>query len=295
MPRIRKTSTAQGLTYTSSDFDDMGRRRISEQEAAELWNKNAAVWARHVGKGYDVYRLYLNNPNLLKLIGEVRGKKMLDAGCGEGYNTRILARQGALMTGIDISKEMIGYARAAEEGESLGIRFEITSYTDLSMFPSGSFDAVVSFMALMDGPDFKGAMKAIFRVLRPGGNLYFSISHPCFQTKGMGWLKDARGRTLKLLQSDYFSKSHFVERWGFGAAKGVEDEPPFSIAYFPRTLSEYVNQVIGAGFVLKKLQEPRPSSRLCREHPEFKNWRNPGTIFLQVHARKPKRVRGRTS
>jgi len=289
MPTIKKTSTEPGLSYTSSDLDNLGRHKVTEQEAAALWDKNATVWARHVGQGYDVYRLCLNNPNLFRLIGDVRGKKVLDAGCGEGYNTRILARQGALMTGIDISKEMIGYARAAEEKEPLGIRYEITSYTDLSMFPAGSFDAVVSFMALMDGPDFKGAMKAIFRVLRPGGDLFFSISHPCFQTKGMGWLKDGKGRTIKLLQQDYFSKSHFIERWSFGAAKGIEDEPPFSIAYFPRTLSEYVNQLIGAGFVLKKLQEPRPSARLCRDHPEFKHWRNPGAIFLQVHARKPRR------
>ncbi len=287
MPHVRHSSTQQGLTYTSNDTDDLGHHKVTEREAADLWDKNAAVWADHVGKGWDVYRLLLNNPNMFRLIGEVKGKRVLDAGCGEGYNTRILARQGALMTGIDISKEMIGYARASEASEPLGIRYEITSYTDLSMFPPASFDAAVSFMALMDGPDFKGAMRSIYRVLRPGGDLFFNISHPCFMTRGMGWLKDGKGRTIKLLQSDYFSREHFIERWSFSAAQ--EAAPPFAIAYFPRTLSEYVNQLIGAGFVIKKLQEPRPSAKLCREHQEFRHWRNPGAIFLQVHARKPKR------
>ncbi len=291
MPRVKLTSTEPGLTYTSSDIDNLGRHKVTEQEAAALWNKNAATWADHVGKGWDVYRLRLNNPALLKLIGDVSGRNILDAGCGEGFNTRILARLGAHMTGADISTKMINHARAAERTEPLGIRYEISSFTDLAAFPAGSFDAVVSFMALMDGPDFKGAMRAIYRVLRPGGDLYFSISHPCFTTRGIGWLKNARGQTIKLLQWDYFSKQHYIERWSFGAAAD-EGAPPFAIAYFPRTLSEYVNQLVGAGFALKKLQEPRPSAALCREYPQFRSWRRAGAIFLQVHARKPKK-RGR--
>jgi ubiquinone/menaquinone biosynthesis C-methylase UbiE len=277
-------------SFTSLDFDMMGKRKITEKEVARLWDSNAALWADHVRKGWDLYREYLNNPSFLKLIGNVKGKKVLDAGCGEGYNTRILARQGAVMTGVDISKRMIAHGRAAEKTEPLGIRYEVASFTNLSLFAGGTFDIAVSFMALMDSPDYKRAVKEIYRVLRPGGDFFFNMTHPCFMTSGFGWIKDEKGNPIKLVLSHYFSKEHYVERWRFSGTENKDKVPPFAIAYFPMTLSECVNHLVGAGFVLKKLKEPRPSAKLCREQPEFKRWRNTGAIFLHFHARKPQRL-----
>ena len=77
----------------------------------------------------------------------------------------------------------IGGAKARERfGEAID-----PSFSDLATFRAESFDAAISTMALMDGPDFPGAMREIARVLRPGGTLAYSILHPCFATKGMGW------------------------------------------------------------------------------------------------------------
>jgi SAM-dependent methyltransferase len=283
----RDTDPEAALRFAMPDRQPMGSRKITEREVAARWDENAPVWADHVRKGYDVYREYLNNPSFLRLIGNQTGKNVLDAGCGEGHNTRIMARRGAIMTGVDISAEMIARARAEEEAHPLGIRYEAGSFTDLGVFPPGSFDTVVSFMALMDGPDFKKAARAIYRVVRAGGSLFFSISHPCFMTRGMGWVSDSRGVQVKLVQSDYFSKEHYVERWSFGAAPDGEQASPFAVPYFPMTLSEYVNQLIDAGFAIVKLQEPRPSARLCREQPRFERWRDSGAIFLHFHARRP--------
>jgi ubiquinone/menaquinone biosynthesis C-methylase UbiE len=210
---------------------------------------------------------------------------VLDAGCGEGHNTRILAAAGAKMTGVDISPKMIRFAGAAEKRQPFGIQYKVASFSDLSPFRAASFDTVVSFMALMDGPEYPGAVREIYRVLKPGGNLFFNISHPCFMTKGMDWVRNEAGEPVKLAVSDYFSKEHYVERWSFGAAG--ENVEPFSIPYFGRTLSDYINPLADTGFVLRKLQEPRPSLRLCHEHPEFLKWRNTAAIFLHVHASKP--------
>lgn len=111
-------------TIVPPNQDRMGKRKITETEVARHWDKNADLWADHVARGWDLYREYLNNPAFIKLIGNIKGQKVLDVGCGEGHNTRILARQGALMTGVDISRKMIAHARAAEKKEPLGISYQ---------------------------------------------------------------------------------------------------------------------------------------------------------------------------
>ena len=168
----------------------MNHSEIPEQEVARYWDDNANMWADHVRQGWDTYREYFNNPAFFAFIGDLSGKTVLDAGCGKGYNTRLLARSGARMTGVDISERMIELARREEQREPLGIRYELASFSDLSLFDDASFDAVVSSMALMDGPDFEGAVQEVYRLLRPSGELMFSISHPCFLTKGYGWVCD---------------------------------------------------------------------------------------------------------
>ena len=262
---------------------------FTEGEVARRWDDNADVWTEHVRKGWDSYREHLNNPAFLKLIGNIKGKTVLDAGCGEGYNTRIFARMGAIMTGIDVSARMIEHARLAEQKEPLGIRYEAASFADLAIIKDESFDTVVSTMALMDSPDYEKAIAEIYRVLRNNGDFFFSISHPCFMTKGFGWVTDRDGNQEKLTVSGYFSKSHRVERWQFSQApeearNGVQQ---FAIPVFPRTLAEYINPLAEAGFVIKKIVEPRPSAGDCKEYPYLKRWRDAGSLFLQVHCNKP--------
>ena len=196
---------------------------------------------------------------------------------------------GAIMTGIDISPRLIEHACRAEQKEPLGIRYELASFTDLSLFKDETFDTVVSTMALMDSPDFEKAITGIYRVLRKNGNFFFSISHPCFMTKGFGWVTDRQGNQEKLTVSGYFSKTQWVEHWQFSQAPEEirKEVPQFTIPRFPRTLAEYINPLVQTGFILKKLAEPRPSAGDCREHPYLQRWRDAGSLFLHVHSVKP--------
>lgn len=265
----------------------MKRDSNPEKLVSGYWDRNADTWTDHVRKGYDVYRTEFNNPLFFEFVGSLKGKAVLDAGCGEGYNTRLFAKSGSRMTGIDISKKMITYARKEERRRPLGIRYQVTSYTDLSAFGDGSFDAVVSTMALMDGPDYDGAAKEFFRVLGPGGDLFFSITHPCFMTKGFGWVDAEKGGPPRLTASDYFAEEPYIERWRFSMAPVGEDVEPFTVIAYPRTLSEYLNVLISTGFVLRRIEEPRPSETTCRRHPKLRRWRDHAAIFLYVHASKP--------
>ena len=180
---------------------------------------------------------------------------------------------------------MIGLALAEERRAPLGIQYVRTSYTDLGVFPPGRFDAVISFMALMDGPRFDLAMRESFRVLRPGGLLVFSITHPCFITKGGRWLRNEDGVKVKWMISEYFNPAGWVERWRFTDAP--PEAPEFAVPRFDRTLSEYVNGLIDAGFVLRQIEEPRPSEEYCRAHPSQRGWRDHAALFLYFCAEKP--------
>ncbi|PWU22165.1 MAG: class I SAM-dependent methyltransferase [Candidatus Rokuibacteriota bacterium] len=264
----------------------MNTGEFSEEDVARYWNDNAPSWAEQVRRGEDIAREWLNNPSFLGFIGDLSGKDVLDAGCGEGYNTRILARRGARVTGVDLSERMIELARDEESRNPLRIQYTRTSYADLGKFADASFDAVVSFMALMDGPRFDGAMREAFRVLRPSGMLAFSITHPCFITKRSRWIRNEEGVKINWVVGDYFNPDGWVERWRFTDAS--PDVPPFAVPRFDRTLGEYLNGVIAAGFVITRIEEPRPSEEYCQAHPSQRGWRDHAAVFLHVRAEKPR-------
>lgn len=82
------------------------------------------------------------------------------------------------MTGIDLSCRMIEQAELAEKADPQGVEYRVGSYSDHCGLPDTSFDAVVSTLALMDGPNLSGAMQEAFRILRPGGFIHFSVLPP---------------------------------------------------------------------------------------------------------------------
>jgi len=240
----------------------------SDADVATRWNKNADQWTRDVRAGFDVYRDHFTFPAFLDALPSIDGLDVIDFGCGEGTNTRTFAWRGARVTGIDLSSRMIEHAKREEKADPLGIRYRVSSYSDHCGEPDESFDAVLSTMALMDGPDLSGAMLEAFRLLRPGGFLLFSVLHPCFITPGLGWEKDASGQPTGLRVADYFDRSPFTEHWRFGDRPKEEDVIPFAVPRFPRTKGDYLNAVVCAGFMLTAISmlmmpPASPSARSC--------------------------------
>jgi len=260
---------------------------MTDEDVARCWDDNAETWARHVRAGYDVYRDLCNNPAFLEFVGDLSGQEALDAGCGEGYNTRIFARQGARMTGVDISGKMIELARAEEGRDPLGIRYEVASMSDLSPFAGETFDAVVSTMALMDCADYEGAVREFYRVLGRGGALLFNVTHPCFPYAIRDWDYNEKGDVVGIRLGSYFQQEkHCVEQWRFGAAPDRDEVEPFTIIYFNRTLADYVNPLCANGFRIEAIVEPRPSEEACRLDARMRKHRVvPMTLCMK--ARKP--------
>jgi len=248
------------------------------------WNEKAELWAKQVRSKKDVFRDLFNNPEFFKFIGDIKNKKILDAGCGEGYNTRLLAQKGADVTAIDLSENMIYLAQQEENKHTLGIKYKIASFTDLSPFKNNSFDTVVSTMALMDGPDYNKAVREFYRVLKPGGNLFFSITHPCFFTPGYKRCQDEQGK-WKMVVGNYFKEEPYPYSFNFTKKNDRSDLLQFNTLKHHRTISTYINELITAGFTLKKIKEPKPSKELCKKFPRLQKAYEAGS-FLYLYAQK---------
>lgn len=258
---------------------------MDERENARHWEENAATWTELVRRGYDRARDYVNNPSFFAMLPEVRGLDGLDLGCGEGYNTRLVADRGARMTGVDIAWGMVRPAAAHEREEPRGVRLVRASGVALP-FADASFDFAVAFMSLQDMPEHDRVFAEIARVLKPGGFLQFSTLHPCFGRAPFEWAEDADGRRRARIVSNYFRElDGEIDEWTFGAARrdGVE-RPPFRCPIFSGTLASWLNRVAGAGFAIERVAEPRPDAATLAQFPSLYRY---GVVpnFLQIRAR----------
>lgn len=261
---------------------------MNHEEAGRFWNANAETWTRLARAGYDVYRDFLNTPAFLDMLPEVAGLSGLDVGCGEGYNTRLLARRGARMTAVDVAEVFIGHARQAEAAEPLGIDYRVASAVELP-FAGASFDFAAGFMSFMDVPETDRVLAEAFRVLKPGGFLQFSILHPCYNTPYRRLLRDGNGTAYAVEVGDYFrALDGEIEEWLFGATPphlrlGL---PKFKVPRFTRTVSQWLNLLIDTGFRIERVEEPRPSDETVRACPDLQD-AQVVAYFLHVRARKP--------
>lgn len=253
----------------------------AEQATASQWDRNAEAWSRSLAEQVDVINESFGIPMFLDFLGDLAGRKVLDAGCGEGRSSRHLAGRGAIVTGVDISPGMIAHARHREVESQKGIDYRVASSADLQPFADRSFDLVTSVMALMDTPDLEGTIAEFARVLRPGGELAIMVRHPCFFTTGYRLLPNRNGLTI----AGYFRGEPYRERLYFPTA-GPETVEPLAVTRYPHTLTDYLDNLLENGFVLSGISEPRPSEALCLNNPNLRFWQRHTALYLFLRGRK---------
>lgn len=186
---------------------------------------------------------------MLDMLGEVDGRRVCDLACGEGFVSRALAARGAIVTGIDLSINLLLHARRQSPGP--GMTFVRDDAQTLHSVKDTSFDAVVCHMALMDIPDYEATIAAVGRVLKPGGRFVFCVLHPCFETpfdtEHPPFEVDDEGNFVAIRITAYSEEG----RW-FSGGSGVRG----TLGSIHRTLSTYLNDPIRAGLVLDQIAEP---------------------------------------
>ena len=256
---------------------------VDRPDTRAIWEANAPDWIKLSRAGFDVYRDLVNTPAFFGMLPRVEGLRVLDVGCGEGHNTRLLADRGAEAIAIDISEQFVRAAAVAGPG----IHHVIGDGAELP-FASSSFDAVTAFMSLMDVADPERTLHEMARVLRPGGFVQFSVVHPATSTPVRHWNNDDDGERYTLAIGDYFHEGPVHENWTFGAAPPEIRAAvrPFEITYARRTLSGWLNATIAAGFEITAIAEPHANEPTACEHPEVADTRIvPYFLIVQAQRR----------
>lgn len=196
---------------------------------------------------------------LKKLLPDFRGKRMLDLGCGYGWHCIYAAEHGAsAVVGIDISRRMLEVARAKTSFPQ--VRYRCVAMEDME-FDEGSFDVVLSSLALHYIEDFEPVVRKVHRFLKPGGSFLFSVEHPVFTAYGtQDWYYGENGEILHFPVDNYYYEgkrvAHFLGE---------------NVIKYHRTLTTYLNGLLANGFQINSVVEPQPPERLMETVPGMKD------------------------
>lgn len=230
-------------------------RSEQAEEDRLLWSQKAALWNQHIGDDGDRNRRRHVDPVIWRMLGEVDGLDVLDAGCGTGYLSAKLVSKGARVHAIDYAPGMLDQARARFARLALDLEPVEDDCCRLSSVADDSIDRIVSNYVLQDLEDLDGAVRSFSRALRPGGQAVLVFGHPCFATPA-GVVRDERGATYTWPFS-YFAERRCEEAW---RGRDAETEEPIDFpshfTFYHRPLSTYWRAFQNHGFRVLDFDEP---------------------------------------
>ena len=212
------------------------------------WDKAAKWWNEEAGDFGVWHQQNDIDPIFFKLLGDVKNKKVIEIGCGNGYFSRLLAKKEAKVTAIDLSGKLLDFAIAREETRPLGIKYLIRDAANLRGIRSGSFNIVLANMSLMDIADTKNAIKEASRVLKRGGRFIFSILHPSFCNFRQQWVVIKEGGKKYFARAVSQYSSSVAEKRTLWAS-GVK------ATHHHRSVETYFRYLKSANFLISDFEE----------------------------------------
>jgi ubiquinone/menaquinone biosynthesis C-methylase UbiE len=192
------------------------------------------------------------NEDELNLLGDVKGRAVLELGCGGAQCAVAFALRGAWVTAIDFSAEQLKFARKLASQHDVEIEFLQKDAKDLAPIPAASQDIVFSAFALMYVDDRPQAFREVWRVLKPNGVFVFSLDHPFF--------RKVDPQKLTIIES-YHETGRAVDDLG---------ELGQTVMY-RYTIGDLHDALTQSGFVVQRVIEPDSRQRYPYD-PWFGRW-----------------------
>jgi SAM-dependent methyltransferase len=175
----------------------------------------------------------------LRLVGDARGKRVLDLGCGTGQAAVALAKQGAIVIAVDASARQLARAREIAEREEVKVEWRQGDLADLAFLRAESIDVAFSAFAVAEIDDIARLFRQVQRVLKPGSSFVFSYEHPMALVRESG---------VGGSEHSYFEPGPVVV-----------DRHGAPIHLYVRPIEEIFTELGRAGFRVDTIAEPLPS------------------------------------
>ena len=199
----------------------------------------------------------IETPILFAMLPDLRGKTVLDIGCGMGQHAKQYSEMGAeSVLGIDISEKMLEYAEAHNSAENI-------EYRRMAMEDIGTirrqFDLVTSSLVFDYAEDFGGLMRKVRALMKEDAEFVFSMSHPIVTAWDGAYDRYTRTETGERLYANLRNYCREGLRKVDWVVNGYE--------CYHRTVSTLINALIGAGFVIEECREAQISDEMREKYP----------------------------
>jgi len=224
------------------------------------WNSNSSVYSNGQGEVGDPLHQYMIDPEISKMLGNAAGKTILDAGCGNGYWVRRLARPAEKVIGIDSSFELINAAKSAQNPSNAEY-YAADLLKDIDL-PDSYFDIILSSMVFHYLSNIENAVAEFKRMLKSNGRVILTIQHPIYQYYFRAQAKAGgdSGPFSKLV--GYFNRKTVEQTIMSGKA---------TIEICNRPLADYIRPFLRQDFALTDFAEPEYTDELLSKVPRYRD------------------------
>ena len=206
----------------------------------EGWNKRTAVHKDSAFYDVESFKAGKSSLNKLELdeLGDVKGKSLLHLQCHFGMDTLSWAREGAIVTGIDLSNEAIDLARSLSSEMNIPANFICCNVYDLPAHLDEKFDVIFTSYGVIGWlPDLNKWASVVAQFLKPGGTFYMAEFHPVV------WMMDENFERIKY----YYHNQEVIAEVTTGTYTDRNADIEYKEYSWNHSLSEVINSLISKG------------------------------------------------
>ncbi|MBW3667660.1 MAG: class I SAM-dependent methyltransferase [Actinobacteria bacterium] len=235
---------------------------------AAAWDRHSAAYQAGAQLPTDVahYGPDIGTEAEFRLLGDLKGKRVLELGCGGAQCSIAFAKQGATAIGIDASAEQLAFAKRLCDREEVRVELRHGDLADLAFLRADSIDVAFSAYAFGFVEDLNRVFRQVHRVLKVGAPLVFSLPHPAYDM-----IDDDADQPL-LVRRSYFDHSPIDYEWN-----GIQ------FTDYHHTVSDLYMGLVRASYRVDTILEPAPT----HTGPRSQHWREtfryvPRTLIVRA-------------